>query len=245
MVRQALQAAVICFGLIAISAARAATVTCPDSPRQTLVLPRLRQAFTDNRPLVIVAIGSSSTQGAMSSDAAHTYPAILQTALTAALPGSHIAVINRGIGGQDAPEELPRLQTDALAIRPQLVVWQVGANGALREIQPPKFRQLINDGINQLQAAKVDIVLMDNQRSPAILAHPDHDAMDKALADIAHERNVSLFSRGALMDNWQNAGTPYSDFISPDGLHQNDRGYFCTARAFAASIEAAITAPPR
>ena len=72
----------------------------------------------------------------MASDSAHTYPAILQTALNKALPGAHFAVINRGIGGQDAPEELARLDSDAIAVHPQLVIWQVGANGAMRHADP-------------------------------------------------------------------------------------------------------------
>ena len=53
----------------------------------------------------------------------------------------HIAVLNRGIGGQDAPEELARLQADVIAVRPQLVIWQVGANGAMRNADPAEFRR--------------------------------------------------------------------------------------------------------
>ncbi|MEA2742923.1 MAG: acyl-CoA thioesterase, partial [Acetobacteraceae bacterium] len=62
----------------------------------------------------------------MASDSAHTYPAVLQSSLNKALPGAHFAVINRGMGGQDAPEELTRLDTDVIALHPQLVIWQVG-----------------------------------------------------------------------------------------------------------------------
>ena len=54
-------------------------------------------------------------------------------------PSAHIAVLNRGIGGQDAAEELARLDVDVLALRPQLVIWQVGANGALRNVDPSVF----------------------------------------------------------------------------------------------------------
>ena len=63
------------------------------------------------------------------------------------MPRLHIAVLNRGIGGQDAPEELARLQADVIAARPQLVIWQVGANGALRSTDPTQFRRLITEGV--------------------------------------------------------------------------------------------------
>ena len=46
----------------------------------------------------------------------------------------------------------------------------------------------------------------------------------------------SLFARGALMENWQREGYPYGYFIAPDGLHHNDRGYRCVARALALAM---------
>ena len=96
-----------------------------------------------------MALGSSSTQGARASDLAHSYPAVLQHALSAGRPDAHIAVINRGIGGQDAAEELARLDADVLAVRPQLVIWQVGANGALRNADPAAFRAMVSSGVPQ------------------------------------------------------------------------------------------------
>src|SRR5579871_2714491 len=83
---------------------------CPAEPAAVpLALPHLRSALNNGIEGVIVALGSSSTQGAMASNLGHSYPAILQDVLAAALPAAHIAVINRGIGGQDAAEELSRM----------------------------------------------------------------------------------------------------------------------------------------
>ena len=202
--------------------------------------PRIRAALAQNEPIVIVALGSSSTQSWMSSDAAHTYPAILQDSLSAALPKAHIAVINRGIGGQDAAEELTRLESDALALRPQAIIWQVGANGVLRHTDIAVFRKLVLAGIKRMQAAGIDVILMDNQRAPRILASPGHILIDQALADLATENRVGLFTRGALMEGWDKEGAPYTAFISPDGLHHNDRGYRCVARALSAAIVAGL-----
>src|SRR4051794_39618703 len=106
----------------ATASARAGTACPVDPAMDPLNLPHLRAALTARTEGLIVALGSSSTQGVMASDIAHTYPAILQAALNAALPTAHVAVINRGIGGQDAPEELARLDVDVIAVRPQLVI---------------------------------------------------------------------------------------------------------------------------
>ena len=209
---------------------------CPRSRMPALDLPMLRAALRTNSELVIVTLGSSSTQGWHSTDIGHSYPAILQAELQAALPASHVAVVNRGVGGQDAAEMVPRLGPDALAIRPSVVIWQLGANGAMRRTDPEVFRVLVASGIGALQAGNVDVVLMDNQRAPAILAAPHRAQFDQILSESAARAGVSLFSRGSLMDQWQNAGHPYAEFVSDDGIHHNDRGYLCVAKALAGSI---------
>ena len=221
-------------------AAGAAPVTCPAVALPTLSVPHLKEALARDEPAVIVAIGSSSTQGWMSSDPGQSYPGVLQATLERLLPRAHIAVINRGINGEDAAEETPRLDADVVAVRPQVVIWQVGANGALRSVDPSVFTKLVTAGIARLHRAGIDVVLMDNQRSPRIMEVPEHAAIDAALAKVARATEASLFSRGTLMDEWAKAGAPYADFVSPDRLHHNDRGYRCLGEAVAAAIANAV-----
>jgi len=217
---------------------------CPEDPAMgALHLPHLRAALAARSEGLIVAFGSSSTEGAMASDSAHTYPAILQTALDEALPGAHLAVINRGIDGQDAPEELARLDTDVIAVRPQLVIWQVGANGALRHADPFVFHRMVAEGVGRLRKAGIDVILMDNQRSPKVLAAVDHIALEHSLREVARETGVNLFSRSRLMDAWADEGAKPGLFTASDGLHHNDLGYECISQALARQIVAAIGAP--
>jgi acyl-CoA thioesterase-1 len=230
--------------LLCLSVLVAHAEDCP--PAGDMPIPRLphtRAALATNQPLLVVALGSSSTRGWMATNIAHSYPALLQRELNDALPKADFAIVNRGIGGQDAPEELARLDSDVLAIRPQLVIWQVGANGAVRDEPPAIFKHLVEEGIARLKAAGSDVILMDNQRSPRILASPEHAVMDQSLREIADETGVNLFSRGALMDHWAAAGAPYDDFIAVDGFHMNNRGYACLARAMADVIAAALRQP--
>ncbi len=96
------------------------SAACPAVPVFPAInLPHLRAALQHRVEGLVVALGSSSTQGVMASDLAHSYPALLQQLLSAGLPQAHIAVINRGIGGQDAAEELARLDADVIALRPR------------------------------------------------------------------------------------------------------------------------------
>src|SRR3954447_17120670 len=137
-------ACLLCAVLLLAPAISRAGGTCPGDPAtDKLHLPHLRAAVAGRTEGLIVALGSSSTEGVMASDSAHTYPAVLQAALNKALPAAHFAVINRGIGGQDAPEELARLDSDVIAVHPQLVIWQVGANGAMRHADPLEFHRMV------------------------------------------------------------------------------------------------------
>jgi acyl-CoA thioesterase-1 len=230
-------------GLIMLSAMPAfAAAVCPPSQIIAIELPHLRNALLQGQEAVIVALGSSSTRGVMASDLAHSYPAVLQRALSTSLSDAHIAVINRGIGGQDAREELARLDTDVMAVRPQVVVWQVGANGALRNSDPEQFRARVTEGVRKLQAAGADVILMDNQQAPRLLARPDEPVFDQVLAEVARETGASLFSRHALMQAWAQSGVPPSEFIASDGLHHNDRGYYCVAATLAREIIQGLSA---
>jgi acyl-CoA thioesterase-1 len=206
-------------------------------------LPHLHAAISARTEGLIVALGSSSTEGAMASDSAHTYPAVLQSALNKALPSADFAVINRGIGGQDAPEELARLGTDVIAVRPQLVIWQVGANGALHHADPAVFHAMVAEGVSRLLKAGIDVILMDNQRSPRLLAAEEHSILEDSLRQIAREAGVNLFSRGHLMDAWSDEGDEPSLFTAADGLHHNDLGYLCVSQTLARQIAAAVRGP--
>jgi lysophospholipase L1-like esterase len=184
----------------------------------------------------VVAFGSSSTEGAGASTPGHAYPARLEALLRAALPGRVVRVLNRGVGGQDVGEMLARLDADVLAERPQLVVWQVGANATLRGMDPQAFRAALADGLDRLRASGADVVLMDSQLSPVVLSRPLHRRIVAELRGVAAERSAPVFSRAELMRAWEAAGTPPREMLQSDGLHHNDRGYACVAEALASAI---------
>ena len=89
---------------------------CPTLRAPPLALPAMKKRLASNSEVLIVSLGSSSTEGWMATAPARTYPAQLQSDLSHAFPLAHIAVVNRGIGGQDALEEVSRMDTDAIAL---------------------------------------------------------------------------------------------------------------------------------
>jgi acyl-CoA thioesterase-1 len=206
-------------------------------------LPRVAARLARNETVTVVAIGSSSTGGAGASAPEFSYPARL-AALWPQLVGGQAEVHNRGINGQDILHMNERLQIDAVEIKPDLVLWQLGTNDVLRSQGVEVYRAHILRGIAILQAAGIDVVLIDLQYAPKVLQDRDHIAMQKILADLAAETGVGLFRRFAIMRHWlRTGGLQMSDVVTADGLHMNDLGYACWAHALASSIQLLTAAP--
>lgn len=228
---------------VPILAAAPAQAQCPAMPVQALALPQTRAAFAAGAPLRILAFGSSSTEGTGATWPDATYPEQLEQRLRAALPGRDITVLNRGRGGQEVAEMLLRLRTDVMALSPTLVIWQVGANAALRGLDAREFRAKLEQGLDALRADNIETVLMDSQVAPQIQAATERLRIQAAVHAVAADRRLPIFSRTALMQGWEAQGLPNPAVIGPDGLHHTDRGYACLATALAQSILAGIEAP--
>ncbi|PWC34556.1 esterase [Azospirillum sp. TSO35-2] len=229
---------------LAARAADAPSVQC-QAPRAvaglSAPLPRLSERIASGAPLRIVAIGSSSTAGAGASGPDKTYPARLADHLRARLRTSDIAVLNRGVNGETDDQTERRLDADALASRPDLVIWQVGANTVLRDGNQDVSERAVRRGVERLRAAGVDIVLMDLQYAPRMIEKDRAPEMLGRIAGIAATERVGLFHRFAVMRSLvQSQGVAVTDLIGPDGVHQNDRGYDCVARLLAIGIEDAV-----
>ncbi|MBB5688876.1 lysophospholipase L1-like esterase [Roseomonas alkaliterrae] len=228
-------------GAAAPAAALAPPAPCPPVAMAPLPAPSFAAAVAARRAPVIVAFGSSSTAGAGATEALRSYPAVLERRLRYAL-GLPVTVLNRGIGGEAAEEMAARLDRDVLAAQPDLVIWQVGGNSALRSADPERYRALVREGLERLTQAGISVVLMDNQRAPRIAARPNHRTYDAITAELARAvPGVALFSRGALMDAWARAGVPGGAVLTGDDLHHNDRGYACLAEALAAALLDGLT----
>ena len=105
---------------------------------------------------MIIAFGSSSTAGFGSSAPEFTYPNRLAAQLRRQYPTADITVINRGQGGEDAPEMMKRLQTEVIDMHPDMVIWQVGTNAVLRNLDPAETARMVEDGVTRIQAAGAD-----------------------------------------------------------------------------------------
>jgi lysophospholipase L1-like esterase len=195
-------------------------------------LPHVAGRLVAGQPVVIVAFGSSSTEGFGSSAPEFTYPNRLAAQLKRHYPTADITVVNAGRGGEDAPEMMKRLQTAVIDRKPDLVIWQVGTNAVLRDLDPVETGKLVEDGIARIQAGGSDVVLVDPQYSPRVTERGERvGTMVKLLGKIAALRHVGIFPRFEVMRDWhEKQALPVENFVIADGLHMNDWGYACFAQ---------------
>jgi hypothetical protein len=194
--------------------------------------------FNSDGPIKIVAIGSSSTAG---EGGIAPYPCRLELALrdehswpdgADKFKKRMIDVINRGVGGEEAPDERNRLQRDVIDENPSLVIWQVGTNAVWKAYDLNKVAAAIDAGLKLLLRSRpgMDVVLMDLQYAPAILSDnriKEAELMVKLISDVAAANPpVNLFRRFELMRRWHKIERySFDRMIDPsdvDRLHQSD-----------------------
>jgi acyl-CoA thioesterase I len=189
--------------------------------------------------LRVVALGSSSTTGLWVLGSGSTYPEVMRRELAALRPGAQIDVINSGRIGDTISGTLARLQSDVFAHRPDLVIWQLGTNDVAWGGRADGARDWILAGVRALKSDGADVILMDLQYAPMVLATSQHEVMQATIAEVAREERVGLFSRFSLMRRSVEAGLPAGALVAWDGLHNSAAGYDCLGRALARAIHAA------
>jgi lysophospholipase L1-like esterase len=243
-----LAAAALFGGLTLALPAHAGAVTpvC-DAPLDMLrlanPLSRVSQKLSSGDPITIVAIGSSSTAGAGASSPSANYPSRLQIELSAQFPKHVFKVVNRGVNGEEVDDMLKRFDTVATE-KPDLVLWQLGTNSVIRDHSVSGHDLAIHDGVRRLKAFGADVILIDPQFAPKVIAKQEAEVMVNLIAQTAKLENVDLFRRFAVMRHWHDDDhMTFDSFVSPDGLHMNDWSYACIAKGLGNAIAEAATRP--
>ena len=212
---------------------------------QDVQLTRTTLKLRADQPIKIVAIGSSSTEGVGASEPDNTYPARLEDELERLWPQAEITVLNRGVGGERTEQMLARFDKDVFAEHPDLVIWQSGTNDAVDNDRANAAHDTVIAGVEKLQAAGIDVVLMSPQYAPRFNRQQRSLLHVEAVRSAARDTGVAMFRRFEIMQYWLASGQMTLDeMLSPDGLHLNDLSYSCVANQLAALIDHATRANP-
>ena len=173
----------------------------------------LREAAAASESTVILVLGDSFTAG-LGVPPKAAFPAQLEARLRAR--GEAARVVNAGISGDTTAGGLARVD-QALAAKPDLVILELGANDALRGIQPAVVRANLDALITKVQTSKARL-LLTGMRAPPNWGEDYRIAFDRIYPDLARSRGVPLypfFLQGVALDPQLN---------QPDRLHPNEQG---------------------
>jgi acyl-CoA thioesterase-1 len=163
--------------------------------------------------VTVLALGDSLTAGyGLEQD--ESFPAQLEKALLAA--GYAVKVVNAGVSGDTSAGGLARIQW-ALADRPQIVVVELGANDALRGLDPAQTHANLDQIIARLNQAGCRVILAGMQ-SPRNLGPDYNNTFDQIYPNLAKRYDLlfyPFFLEGVATD---------PDLNQVDGIHPNSSG---------------------
>ena len=164
-------------------------------------------------PVRIVAFGDSLTVGYMLA-ARDAFPAQLERKLKAA--GLNVEIANAGVSGDTTAGGLARLEW-AVPEGTDAVILELGANDAMRGLDPGKARRNLGTIIERLKARGVD-VLIAGMLAPGNLGQEYASAFNAIFPELAQRHGVlfyPFFLQGVAMRGKLNLG---------DGIHPNAEG---------------------
>jgi len=204
-------------------------------------LRRLSKAIRSNRPIKVLAIGSSSTVGVGASSPTATYVAKLETSLEGLLKGLDVQVVGRGLSGEVAQGAADRMRAEVEAAKPDLVIWQVGTNDALRKVTIESLQKCLRTTLAWLAENRVEVVLIDPQYGEALVKDTHYEHVVAAIAQVARQSRVLLVDRfEAMRELHRQRGDRF--YLTSDNLHMNDTGHRCMAEQLARSIVSGLLA---
>lgn len=162
----------------------------------------------------IVAFGDSITAG-FGLPPEQAFPVRLEARLHD--EGIAARVLNRGNSGDTTADGVSRLNWALGDDRPDIVILELGANDALRGIDPKTVRANLETLIDKIQASGAKLLLLGMQ-APPNWGEDYRRAFDAIYPDLAKAHNVPLvpfFLEGVAMNPQLN---------QPDGLHPNEKG---------------------
>jgi acyl-CoA thioesterase-1 len=162
---------------------------------------------------VILDFGDSITAG-YGLPAGQAFPVRLEAWLHER--GIEARVVNAGVSGDTTAGGLARLDW-ALADKPDLVILALGANDALRGIEPSTVRDNLDKIIVKIQTSGAKLLLV-GMLAPPNWGEDYRRAFDLIFPELARLHHLPLYPfllEGVAMK---------PELNQPDGLHPNERG---------------------
>ena len=169
-------------------------------------LPRVNRAIAAKH-LNVLVLGAGSSQLPGPSGAKNAYPARLQQALAAKLPGVEVRVATDVKPTRTAVEMVKTLKPSLADAKPALMIWQTATVDAMQAVDPDQFSQALEKGIKIARSAGADVIFINPQYSPRTESMIALATYVENLRWVALQHEVPLFDRFNLMKAWADLGT--------------------------------------
>jgi acyl-CoA thioesterase I len=184
--------------------------------------------------LRIAALGSSTTLGVGSSGTEAAWPARLEAELRRRLPTAQITVLNRGKLRDPASAMIKRMAIEALAEKPDILIWETGTAEAVRNMSLEQFVASLDEGAERAALAGVELVLMTPQYSRETSRLIGYQPYIEAMTNLAQRTDALIFPRFDVMRHLVESGQLQLEGLLPAQAAQTaDRVYDCIARQVA------------
>jgi lysophospholipase L1-like esterase len=207
-----------------------------DVPAESLAapapLPHVAAALKKTQKLQILTIGSPVGVGR---GARKSYPAVLETLLERAVVGLDVTIVNRPVSGETVATSAERMRTEVALNRPDLLIWQVGANDALARVPPESFEGDLRDNVRWAKDNGLDVLLVGFEANPWLHDDQEVSAIREATSRVAKDENVVYLRR---YDAMQFLARTRSRVEQGDNPLPAEIGYDCMAEQVAQALAA-------
>jgi ABC-type amino acid transport substrate-binding protein len=200
-----------------------------------LDLSRVLAEVKDKHRLDISVIGTGSSALSGAEGSRFAYPSQLSDLLKAQMSGVEIKVTAHTQSREVTSAMVSGMDKILGDDKPALVIWQTGTADAMNGVEPDEFRTSLDEGVQKIQAAQADAILMNMQYSPRTESMLDVSAYADVMRVVAQQHDTPLFDRLALMHYWNDQGT--FDLYTPTKKYDIARRvHECIGRALASLI---------
>lgn len=207
-------------------------------------LPQVARAIAAKKlDVLVVGAGSSALPGA--NGLKNSYPARLQQALAAVLPGVEVKVSTDVKARRTAAEMVKAMPGTLAAEKPALVIWQTGTVDAMQAVDLDQFSEALDRGVNIARSAGADVLLINSQYSPRTESMIALGAYAENMRWFAVQHDVPVFDRFSVMKAWADLGT-FDFYATTKKLDMAERVHDCIGRLLADLVVAAArsNSPP-
>lgn len=194
-------------------------------------LPQVTRAIAAKKLMVLV-VGAGSSQLPGANGAKNAYPARLQMALAAKLPGVEVKVATDVKSTRTAFDMVKTMRASLADSKPQLMVWQTATVDAMQQVDADQFSHVLAKGIKIAREAGSDVVFLNPQYSPRTESMIALSTYVEILRLVALQHEVPLFDRFNLMKSWADLGT-FDLYSATKKLDMAEQVHDCLGRLIA------------